>query len=148
MRTTCLCLSLALICPGCLKYERQVTSPGAKGIVVDAQTHAPLSGARVVVSRATPYFATNVLTVEEALTNTRPPVVTTGNDGRFRIRPEQHHEWIVDYLIQPYRPRDGTLIVQLVGYQPVAIPLCGGLTPMGSPPPASLITVPLSPISE
>src|SRR5436190_3869601 len=139
---------LGLLCSGCLKFERQVTSPGARGIVLDAQTHAPVSGAAVVVSRAVPYFGTNFLTVSEALTNTRPPVVTTGKKGRFRIPTEQHHELIVDWLIQPYRPRGGTLVIQRLGYEPVAIPLWGWLRPISSPPPTNFITVLLSPISK
>jgi hypothetical protein len=141
-------MMLWLLCSGCLKFERQVTSPGARGVVLDAQTHAPLSGADVVVSRAVPYFGTNVLTVSEALTNTRPPVVTTGKNGRFRIPTEQHHQLIVDWLIQPYRPQGGTLIVQRVDYQPMAIPLWGSLMPISSPPPTNFITVLLSPISK
>lgn len=138
---------LGLLCSSCLKYERQVTSPGAKGVVLDAQTHAPLSGADVVVSRLE-YWNTNPPAVSDALTNTRPPVVTTGKDGRFRIPVEQHHELIVDYLIQPYRPRGGTLIVQCAGYQPVAIPLWGWIMPISAPAPTNFITVLLSPVSK
>jgi hypothetical protein len=141
-------MALGLLCTGCLKFERQVTSPGARGVVLDAHTHAPVSGAAVVVSRAEPYFGTNFLTVSEALTNTRPPVITTGKSGRFRIRTEQNHKLIVDWLIQPYRPRGGTLVVQGAGYESVAIPLSGWLRPISSPPPTNFITVLLSPISK
>ena len=139
---------LGLLSSGCLKFERQVTSPGARGVVLDAQTHAPVSGAAVVVSRAVPYFGTNFLTVSEAFTNTRPPVVTTGRNGRFRIATEQRHKLIVDWLIQPYRPRGGTLLVQRVGYQSVAIPLSGWLRPVSAPPPTNFITVLLSPVRK
>jgi len=139
---------LGILCSGCLKLERQVTSPGARGVVLDAQTHAPLSGAVVVVSREVPYFGTNILTVSEALTSTRPPTVTTGKKGRFRIPTEQHHKLIVDWLIQPYRPRGGTLVVQRAGYEPVALPLSGWLRPISSPQPTTFITVSLSPISK
>ena len=142
-------VALGLLCTGCLKFERQVTSPGARGVVLDAQTHAPVSGAAVVVSRAEPsYFGTNFLTFSEALANTRPPVVTTGTNGRFRVPTEQHHQLIVDFLIQPYRPQGGTLVVQRGGYRPVAIPLWGWLRPISSPPPTNFITVLLSPISK
>ncbi len=115
---------LGVLCSGCLKFERQVTSPGAKGVVLDAQTHAPLSGANAVVSRLS-LESTNPPALSDALTNTRPPVVTTGKNGRFRIPTEQHHELIVDWLIQPYEPRGGTLIVRRAGYQPAVIPLWG-----------------------
>jgi hypothetical protein len=141
-------MMLGFLCSGCLKLERQVTSPGARGVVLDAQTRAPLSGAAVVVSRAVPYFGTNFLTVSEALTNTRPPVVTTGKNGRFRIPAEQHHKLIVDWLIQPYRPRGGTLVVRREGYEPMAIPLSGWLRPISSPPLTNFITVLLSPSSK
>ena len=138
---------LGVLCSGCLKFERQVTSPAARGVVLDAQTHAPLSGAEVVVSRLHD-LSTNPPAISDALTNTRPPVVRTGKDGRFRIPAEQHHELIVDYLIRPYRPRSGTLIVQRAGYQPAAIPLWGWLRPMSAPPPTNFITVLLSPVSR
>ena len=141
-------LMLGLFCSGCLKLERQVTSPGAKGVVLDARTHAPLSGAEVVVSRLEDYWSTNPPAISDALTNTRPPVLTTGNDGRFRIPAEQHHQLIVDYLIEPYRARGGTLIVQRAGYQPAAIPLWGQLTPISAPPPTNFITVLLTPVSK
>ena len=138
---------VGLLCSGCLKFERQVTSPGARGVVLDAQTHAPLSGADVVVSRFHD-LSTNPPAISDALTGTRPPVVTTGTNGRFRIPTEQHHELIVDWLIQPYRQPGGTLIVQRIGYQPVAIPLWGWLRPISSSPPTNFITVLLSPISK
>ena len=138
---------LGLLCSGCLKFERQVTSPGARGVVLDAQTHAPLSGADVVVSRLYD-LSINPPAISDALTNTRPPVVTTGKDGRFRIPTEQHHELIVDWLIQPYRPPSGTLIVQRADYQPAVIPLGGWLRPISAPPPTNFITVLLSPISK
>jgi hypothetical protein len=140
-------MMLGYICSGCLKLEHQVTSPGARGVVLDAQTHAPLAGADVVVSRLH-YLSTNPPAVSDALTNTRPPVVTTRKDGRFRIPAEQHRELIVNYLIEPYRARGGTLIVQRAGYEPVAIPLWGGLRPISAPPPTNFIQVLLSPVSK
>jgi hypothetical protein len=138
---------LGLLCSGCLKFERQVTSPGARGVVLDAQTHAPLSGAEIVVSRLC-YLSTDPPVISDALTNTRLPVVTTGKDGRFRIPAEQHHKLIVDYLIQPYRARGGTLIVQRAGYQAAAIPLWGCLRPMSAPSPTNFLTVVLSPVTK
>jgi hypothetical protein len=92
-----------------LEFERQVTSPGARGVVLDAQTHSPLVGADVVVSRLYE-LSTNPSVISEALANARPTVVTTGKDGRFRIPAEQHHELIVDYLIQRYRARVARLL--------------------------------------
>lgn len=145
MTIRCLSVMLfGLLCSGCLKFEHQVTSPGAKGIVLDAQTHAPLSGADVVVSRLY-NFSTNPPAISDALTNTRPPVVRTGKDGRFRVPAEQHHQLIVDYLIEPYRAPGGTLIVQRAGYQPVAIPLWGSLMPISAPSPTNFISVLLNP---
>jgi len=138
---------LGLMCAGCLKFEHQVTSPGARGIVLDAQTHAPLSGADVVVSRLY-YLSTNPPAILDVLTNTRPPVVTTGKDGRFRIPAEQHHELVVDYLIQPYRAPGGTLIIRRAGYEPAAIPLWGDIRPISAPPPTNFIAVFLSPESK
>jgi hypothetical protein len=138
---------LGLLCSGCLKLEQQVTSPGARGVVLDAQTHAPLSGAEVVVSRLD-YLSTNPPDVSDALTNTRPPVVTTGKDGRFRIPAEQHRKLIVDYLIEPYKAPGGTLVVQRIGYQPVAVPLWGFLMPMSAPPRTNFIAVLLIPVSK
>ena len=140
-------MALGLLCSGCLKFERQVTSPAARGVVLDAQTQAPLSGADVVVSRLYD-LSTNPPAISDALTNTRPPVVTTGKDGRLRIPAEQHRELIVDYLIQPYRARGGTLIVQRAGYQPAAIPLWGWLRPISAPPPTNFIEVLLTPVSK
>src|SRR6476660_2578294 len=78
---------LGPLCSGCLKLERQVTSPGAR----DVQTHAPLSGVDVVVSRLHDLTA-NPPALSDALTNTRLPVVTTGTDGRFRIPAYQHRK--------------------------------------------------------
>jgi hypothetical protein len=46
------CLALvAAMCSGCLlRVEHNATSPGARGVVLDAETRAPLVGANVVVS--------------------------------------------------------------------------------------------------
>jgi len=140
-------MMLGPLCSGCLKLEHQVTSPGARGVVLDAQTQAPLIGAHVLVSRLC-NVSTNPPATPDALTNTRPPVVTTGKDGRFRVPAEQHRKLIVDYLIQPYKAPGGTLIVQRAGYQPAAIPLWGWLRPMSAPPPTNFITVLLSPASK
>lgn len=138
---------LGLLCSGCLKFERQVTSPGARGVVLDAHTRAPLSGVNVAVSRLE-NLNTNPPALSDALTNTRPPMVTTGKDGRFRIAPEQHRKLVADYLITPYQEPGGTLIVQHPGYQPVTIPLSGWLTPKSAPPPTNFIEVVLNPITK
>ena len=103
-------VGLGCMCSGCLlKLEHNITSLGARGVVLDAQTHSPLSGADVVVSR----LWSDSPTASDALTNTRRPVVTTGKDGRFRVPAERHWNLIVDYLIAPYRTPGGTLVVQL-----------------------------------
>jgi hypothetical protein len=141
-------MMLGFVCSGCLTFEHQVTSPGASGAVLDAQTHTPLGGAEVVVSRLFCYAGTNPPAVSDAITNTRPPVVTTGKDGRFRIPAEQHWELIVDYLIEPYRARAGTLVVQRAGYEPVAIPLWGSVRPISAPPSTNFIEVLLNPLRK
>lgn len=140
-------MMLGLLCSGCLKLEHQVASPGARGVVLDAQTHTPLSGAAVVVSRLC-YMSTNPPAISDALTNTRPPVITTGKDGRFRIPAEQHRELIVDWLIEPYKGPGSTLIVQRASYQPAAVPLWGYWRPISVPPPTNFIEVMLSPVSK
>src|SRR5579862_436266 len=120
---------LGFVCSGCL-LEHNTTSPGARGIVLDAQTHAPLSGARVVVSRL---WDTQPPIVSDALTNTRPPVVTTGKSGHFSIRPERHWDLVV-YLTERFRPPGGTLVVQRAGYKSAVVQLWGDIMPLTAHP--------------
>lgn len=118
---------LALVCSGCLlRLEHNTTSPGGRGIVLDAQTHAPLSGAEVVISRVADMQAPKV---SDALTNTRPPVVTTRANGRFSIRPERQWD-LVYYLTERFRRPGGTLVAQHPGYEPAVVPLWGAIRPV------------------
>jgi hypothetical protein len=141
-------MTLGILCSGCLSLEHQVTSPGASGVVLDAQTCAPLSGAAVVVSRSSSSFGTNLLAISNALTYTRPPTVTTGKNGRFRIPAEQHWKLYVDWLTHPPIPPGGTLIVQRAGYESTAILLEGAVRKIGAPPPTNFISVLLSPANK
>jgi hypothetical protein len=84
------------------------SSPGASGMVLDAQTHAAISGAQVVVSRSWPRERPDYSpsTLANALTNTRPPLIITGTNGRFSI-PRQH-EWILYVPAPELAPAVGT----------------------------------------
>ena len=107
------------VCSGCLlRVEHNTTSPGAKGVVLDSQTRVPLGDAKVVVSR----LCFDLPIIPDALTNTRPPVVTTGKNGRFSIPAERHWDVVV-YLVGRFRQGSGTLVVQRAGYEPAAVPL-------------------------
>ena len=136
---------LGCLCSGCLKLEHNITSPGARGIVLDARTHSPLSGAEVVVSRT--QFWTNAPAVVDALTNTRPPVIATGKNGRFRVPAEGRWNLVVDYLISPLHKPGGTLVVQRAGYEPAAIPLWGDILGIGVQR-TNFIAVSLSPVTK
>ncbi len=110
-----LALFLCLACSGCLPL-RYNTSPGASGVVVDAERHAPIAGAEVVVSELIYPPPSN----EEAFTNSRPPVVTTDAAGHFSIPPERR--W--DFFVIPIDvfPRFGLLVVKCDGYQSTSLP--------------------------
>ncbi|HEV2455479.1 MAG TPA: hypothetical protein VGY98_14540 [Verrucomicrobiae bacterium] len=135
---------LGFVCSGCLlRVEHNTTSPGARGVVLDAQTHQPLSGAEVVVSRL---WDTQPPTFSDALTNTRPPVVTTGKRGRFSIQPERHWDLVV-YLAERYRTPGGTLVVQRVGYEPAVVQLWGDIMPISAHS-TNVVEVLLSPVTK
>jgi hypothetical protein len=68
-----LLLPLFVSLSGCLPL-RYNTSPGASGMVVDAERHSPIAGAEVVVSE----LIYPPPSAEAAFTNSRPPLVTTG----------------------------------------------------------------------
>jgi hypothetical protein len=134
-----------ILCSGCLfHFERDTASPGARGVVVDSQTHNPLSGATVVVSRLSNMG--QLPPVADALTNTRPPIVTTGKSGRFSIHPERHWE-LVPFLVGPYYVPPGTLVVQKTGYEPAIVQLWGDIVPLSAQP-TNFFVVPLNPISN
>ena len=85
---------LGCMCSGCLfRLEHNTTSPGARGVVLDAQTRSPLSGADVVVSR----LWMEVPIASDALTNTRPPVVTTGRSGLLDHLMPKHLQFLIRF---------------------------------------------------
>jgi hypothetical protein len=113
--------AVGLLCTGCWPL-RLTTSPGASGVLVDAQTHSPISGAKAVVCYPLPSpFETDWPTFQAALTNTRPPLVISGNDGRFFIPPE--HRWVLYHPMPMLAPALGFLVVRRDGYEPDMIHL-------------------------
>lgn len=109
-----------LSCSGCVP-ERITASPGATGVVLDANTHDALPGATVVMTYSQrPGFAdTEPLTLAEARTNARPPVVITGTYGEFNI-PRQHL-WVVKSPLSGWHAY-GTLVILKDGYEPMLVP--------------------------
>jgi hypothetical protein len=117
-------LSLVLVglfCTGCWPMHI-ISSPGASGFVIDRQTRQAVPNAQVAVSRSWqrrwPNYGTP--TLDEALADTRPPLVVTGADGHFLIPPER--KWIMAYPT-PEAGSFGTLIVRRDGYKPALVPL-------------------------
>ncbi|HTL58001.1 MAG TPA: carboxypeptidase-like regulatory domain-containing protein [Candidatus Limnocylindrales bacterium] len=106
---------LLVWCSGCLPW-RFNTSPGASGVVVDAERHAPLSGAEVVVSQ----LIYPPPSAEAAFTNSRPPIVTTDAQGRFSIPAERR--WDIFVIPIDAFPRFGMLVVKHEGYEAVTLP--------------------------
>jgi len=106
---------LLIWCSGCLPL-RYNTSPGALGVVVDADRHSPVSGAEVVVS----HLIYPPPSVDAAFTNRRPPLVTTDAKGYFSVPVERR--W--DFFVVPIDifPRFGLLVVKCDGYEPMTIP--------------------------
>lgn len=106
---------LACACSGCVPL-RFNTSPGASGVVVDAERHAPLPGAEVVVSQ----LIYPPPSADEAFINSRPPVVMTDASGHFTIPPQRR--W--DFFVVPIDvfPRFGLLVVKCEGYTSATVP--------------------------
>jgi len=106
---------LAFTCAGCVPL-RFNTSPGAYGLVLDAERRAPITGAEVVVSQ----LIYPPPSAQEAFTNSRPPVVTTDAQGHFSIPPQRR--W--DFFVVPIDvfPRFGLLVVKCDGYESATIP--------------------------
>jgi hypothetical protein len=109
--------ALSLLCTGCWP-ARVTSSPAARGVVLDAKTHAAVCGARVVMSRSVSEYSWSPVTLAEALTNTRPPLVITGTNGGFSI--PRAHQWM---LMCPMGQSLtlGTLVIQKQGYEPAVI---------------------------
>jgi hypothetical protein len=122
------CLVLLSLCTGCWP-ARITTSPGASGIVLDSETHAPIGGATVVVSRSNGHYVRlsdgervgDPPSIEQALTNSQPPQVVTDDLGRFSIRSK--HKWIIYVPIGRLMPARGTLVIRREGYRPDLVPL-------------------------
>ena len=114
-------LAVGLLCAGCYP-QRITTSPGASGVVLDAETHDPLPGAQVVMadSRRRSWPDSTAQSLAEALTNARPPVVITGTNGTFLIPRE--HLWVINNPMPEWHTY-GTLIILKDGYQPALIPV-------------------------
>jgi len=110
-----LCITVCLSVSGCLPL-RFNASPGASGVVVDADRHSPIAGAEVVVSE----LIYPPPSAEAAFTNSRPPVVTTDTAGHFSIPAERR--W--DFFVIPIDvfPRFGLLVVKRDGYESITVP--------------------------
>jgi hypothetical protein len=106
---------LAWFCSSCVPL-RFTTSPGATGRIVDATTHAPVTGAEVVVSRST-YPPSSA---DGAFTNSRPPTVMSSEMGRFNVPLERR----LDLYFVPVDifPRFGLLVVKRQGYRTACVP--------------------------
>jgi hypothetical protein len=115
LRCAATSLLFGLACSGCFPL-RFTTSPGAAGVVLDSQTRAPLAGAEVVVSRST-YPPPSA---EEAFTNGRLPIATTGTGGDFSIAPQRG--W--DLFVVPIDifPPFGLLVIKRNGYESALVP--------------------------
>ena len=137
-----------ILCSGCLfRIEHDTTSPGARGVVLNTQTHVPVTGAIVAVSRA--YGYTNAAPVSEALSEIRRPVVITSSDGRFSIRPERHSQLVFMPYDEPHFGPGGTLVVRCEGYQSATVQLWGDIVPIPlSAQPTNFNVVQLNPISQ
>jgi hypothetical protein len=107
---------IGLLSAGCL-VTRINTSPGASGVVLDSHTHLPVPGAIAVVCRP---YDTNI-SLPALLSDKRPPVVKTSNDGHFSIRPEW--KWEENIIGDPMRLCWGTLVIEKEGYESTRIPL-------------------------
>lgn len=135
-----------VLCSGCLfRLEHDTTSPGARGVVLDAQTHIPVTGAIVAVSRAC--GDTNAAPVSEALSEIRRPVVITGSDGRFSIRPERHSQLVFLGYEEPHFGPPGTLVVRCKGYTSETVQLWGDIVPLAVQP-TNFFVVQLKPLSQ
>lgn len=113
--------AVGLLCAGCFP-QRITDSPAACGVVLDAQTHDPVQGAKVVVAYSArpgwPDLTTPTLV--QALTNSRPPLVLTGQYGQFNIPRERI--LVINSEMSDWNAY-GTLVIWHDGYQPALIPV-------------------------
>ena len=108
-------LVLAAGASGCVPL-RFTTSPGAKGIVVDAATHRPISDAQIVVSRSI-YPPSSA---DSAFDNSRPPKVMSRAEGQFQVPLERRLD--LYFLPVDIFPRFGLLVIKRPGYQTTCVP--------------------------
>ena len=112
---------MALVCTGCWP-EHVTSSPAACGVVLDAKTYQPVSGARVAMSRTWDEYWSdlNPPLLEHCITNVRYPVDITGTNGQFSIPRE--HVWVIMYPT-PMWHAYGALVILHDGYQPGLVPM-------------------------
>jgi hypothetical protein len=105
----------AWLTTGCVPI-RFTTSPGATGRIVDASTHAPISGAEIVISRST-YPPESP---EKAFVNNRPPMVMSREAGQFSVPLERR----LDFYFLPIDvfPRFGLVVIRCQGYETTCVP--------------------------
>jgi hypothetical protein len=113
--------AVAVLCAGCYP-QRLSTSPGASGVVLDATTLRAVSGAYVEVSnsRRIGWKDEAMPTLDAALTNARPPMVTTGINGDFFIPRES--VLALNAAAEDWHAY-GTLIILHNGYAPGLFPI-------------------------
>jgi len=125
LRSLVFLLICALSCSGCFPV-RHTVSPGASGVVLDANTRAPIPGAEVVISLST-YPPDSA---REAFTNSRPPLVKTEKGGEFLIPPSRG--WDLYVVPIDFFAPFALLVVQREGYEPALVPFwSSSLKPLG-----------------
>jgi hypothetical protein len=109
----------------------------------DEITREPLEGAKVVISRMSGWefpIASN------ALAYTRPPIITTGKNGAFSIRPVRNWD-VVDFRCERYHRHGGTLVIERAGYETMAVTIWGDICPI-SVVPTNFFAVLLKPVGK
>ena len=114
-------LAAVLFCAGCVP-QRITASPGANGVVLDADTRAPVRDAQVLMlySKRPGWPDATMPTLDEARTNIRPPIVVSGNMGEFYLPRER-----IAVLNEPMPEWHayGTLVIMRDGYQTQMFPM-------------------------
>lgn len=100
---------------GCVPI-RYTTSPGAKGRVIDAATHQPISGAEVAISRSI-YPPESP---DKAFANSRSPTVMSDQHGVFSLPPERRFD-IYCIPVDSF-PRFGLLVIKRSGIATTCVP--------------------------
>jgi hypothetical protein len=142
---------VALFCDGCFP-AKFITTPAVRGVVVNRQTGAPVTGAEVIISRARfdPWIMVDPAThqplivndarllslkppaLSEVLKRARTPAVQPADDGSFSI--PNHSQW-GPYLVgmDPIPPA-GTILIRREGYVDVMLPVFGTTVDFGAIP--------------